>query len=191
MSVFVRDLVHSRPLVCLNSTLKRKLSIWRMTTVCLFVYLPVPWHGVPWLHVPGILFSRGECLLMAWQPNCPIYPHGVWILLFEGCWYMKHWYEEQKHYKGFGAKGTTVQTWNNMFSCFSQGHIMTLKGIMNSLVASPWATLKKNLITWVFSQLQVVTLYNSPRCSMYALFTYIWVVLGVNVRKYTIHWAFG
>ena len=26
-----------------------------------------------------------------------------------------------------------------------------------------------------------------PRCSMYGLFTYIWVVLGVNVGKYTIH----
>ena len=30
-----------------------------------------------------------------------------------------------------------------------------------------------------------------PRCSMYGLFTYIWVVLGVNVGKYTIHWACG
>ena len=26
-----------------------------------------------------------------------------------------------------------------------------------------------------------------PRCSMYGLFTYIWVVLGVNVGKYTTH----
>ena len=26
-----------------------------------------------------------------------------------------------------------------------------------------------------------------PRCSMYGVFTYIWVVLGVNVGKYTIH----
>ena len=31
----------------------------------------------------------------------------------------------------------------------------------------------------------------NPRCSMYGLFTYIWVVLGVNVGKYTIHWASG
>ena len=30
-----------------------------------------------------------------------------------------------------------------------------------------------------------------PRCSIYGLFTYIWVVLGVNVGKYTIHWAYG
>ena len=30
-----------------------------------------------------------------------------------------------------------------------------------------------------------------PRCSMYGLFTYIWVVLVVNVGKYTIHWAYG
>ncbi len=28
---------------------------------------------------------------------------------------------------------------------------------------------------------------DNPRCSMYGLFTYIWVVLGVNVGKYTIH----
>ena len=26
---------------------------------------------------------------------------------------------------------------------------------------------------------------NIPRCSMYETFTYIWVVLGVNVGKYT------
>ena len=26
---------------------------------------------------------------------------------------------------------------------------------------------------------------------MYGLFTYMWVVLGVNVGKYHIHWAFG
>ena len=26
---------------------------------------------------------------------------------------------------------------------------------------------------------------------MYGLFTYIWVVLGVNVGKYTIHWHLG
>ena len=31
----------------------------------------------------------------------------------------------------------------------------------------------------------------NPRCSMYGLFTYIWVVLVVNVGKYTIHWASG
>ena len=30
-------------------------------------------------------------------------------------------------------------------------------------------------------------LNNYPKCSMYGLFTYIWVVLGVNVGKYTIH----
>ncbi len=28
--------------------------------------------------------------------------------------------------------------------------------------------------------------WNLPRCSMYGLFTYMWVVLGVNVGKYTI-----
>ena len=32
---------------------------------------------------------------------------------------------------------------------------------------------------------------SDPRCSMYGLFPYIWVVLGLNVGKYTIHWAFG
>ena len=30
-----------------------------------------------------------------------------------------------------------------------------------------------------------------PRCSMYGLYTYIWVVLWVNVGKYTIHRASG
>ena len=33
---------------------------------------------------------------------------------------------------------------------------------------------------------EIVGLY-IPRCSMYGVFTYIWVVLGVNVGKYTIH----
>ena len=30
-----------------------------------------------------------------------------------------------------------------------------------------------------------------PRCSMYGLFNYIWIVLGGRVGKYTIAWAFG
>ena len=36
-----------------------------------------------------------------------------------------------------------------------------------------------------------MNVFTYPRCSMYGLFTYIWVVLGVNVGKYTIHWASG
>ena len=30
-----------------------------------------------------------------------------------------------------------------------------------------------------------------PRCSMYGIFTYIWVIFGVNVGKYSIHGASG
>ena len=30
-----------------------------------------------------------------------------------------------------------------------------------------------------------------PRCSMYGIFTYILVIFGVNVAKYSIHGAFG
>ena len=30
-----------------------------------------------------------------------------------------------------------------------------------------------------------------PRCSMYGIFTYIWLIFGVNVGKYSIHGAYG
>jgi hypothetical protein len=30
-----------------------------------------------------------------------------------------------------------------------------------------------------------------PRCSMYGIFTYIWVIIRANVGKYTIHGAYG
>ena len=30
-----------------------------------------------------------------------------------------------------------------------------------------------------------------PICSMYGIFTYIWVIYGVNVGKYSIHGAYG
>ena len=30
-----------------------------------------------------------------------------------------------------------------------------------------------------------------PICSMYSIFTYIWVIYGVNVGKYSIHGAYG
>ena len=33
--------------------------------------------------------------------------------------------------------------------------------------------------------------YPHPRCSMYGIFTYIWVIFGVNVGKYSIHGAYG
>jgi hypothetical protein len=32
---------------------------------------------------------------------------------------------------------------------------------------------------------------NIPICSMYGVFTYIWVIYGVNVGKYSIHGAYG
>ena len=45
---------------------------------------------------------------------------------------------------------------------------------------NPWIRFRKTILP-----------YFKPRCSMYGLFTYIWIVLGVNAGKYTIHWAFG
>ena len=33
--------------------------------------------------------------------------------------------------------------------------------------------------------------WTHPRCSMYGIFTYIWVIFGVNVGKYSIHGAYG
>ena len=30
-----------------------------------------------------------------------------------------------------------------------------------------------------------------PRCSMYGIFTYIWVIFEVNVGKYSIHGSYG
>ena len=41
---------------------------------------------------------------------------------------------------------------------------------------------------------RVVNYYNIyiyPRCSMYGIFTYIWLIFGVNVGKYSIHGAYG
>ena len=32
---------------------------------------------------------------------------------------------------------------------------------------------------------------NTPRSSMYGIFTYIWVIYEVNVGKYSIHGAYG
>jgi hypothetical protein len=33
--------------------------------------------------------------------------------------------------------------------------------------------------------------FHNPRCSMYSIFTYIWLIYGVNVGKYSIHGAYG
>ena len=44
---------------------------------------------------------------------------------------------------------------------------------------------------WQTSTAKHTSFFLFPRCSMYGLFTYIWVVLGVHVGKYTIHWASG
>ena len=35
--------------------------------------------------------------------------------------------------------------------------------------------------------LSMAHIYTYPRSSMYGIFTYIWVIYGVNVGKYTIH----
>ena len=42
---------------------------------------------------------------------------------------------------------------------------------------------------WVYQRVQQQTI--QPRCSMYGIFTYIWVIFGANVGKYSIHGASG
>ena len=37
----------------------------------------------------------------------------------------------------------------------------------------------------------MIILFSIARCSKYGLFTYIWVVLGVNIGKNPIHWVSG
>ena len=37
----------------------------------------------------------------------------------------------------------------------------------------------------------VFSMVSIPKCSMYGIFTYIWVIFGVNVGKYSIHGAYG
>jgi hypothetical protein len=36
-----------------------------------------------------------------------------------------------------------------------------------------------------------IGIYIYPICSMYGIFTYIWVIFRVNVVKYSIHGAYG
>ena len=41
---------------------------------------------------------------------------------------------------------------------------------------------------------QTASLYRCqgiPICSMYGIFTYVWVIFGANVGKYSIHGAYG
>ena len=41
------------------------------------------------------------------------------------------------------------------------------------------------------SPLDVCYLPMFPKCSIYGIFTYIWLIFWVNVGKYSIHWAYG
>ena len=52
--------------------------------------------------------------------------------------------------------------------------------------------------SWYRKAIQVHVLYIYiytqkliPRCSMYGIFKYIWVIVGANVDKYAIHGAYG
>ena len=45
-------------------------------------------------------------------------------------------------------------------------------------------------IMWLFEDVNFYPML-WPRCSMYGIFTYIWVIYGVNVGKYSIHGAYG
>ena len=38
---------------------------------------------------------------------------------------------------------------------------------------------------------KIMVCHYKTKCSMYGLFTYMWVVFGANVGKHTIHWASG
>ena len=46
------------------------------------------------------------------------------------------------------------------------------------------------IAVWASFSLILYT-YIIPICSMYGIFTYIWVIYGVNVGKYSIHGAYG
>ena len=48
-------------------------------------------------------------------------------------------------------------------------------------------TTNQNIIPILF----YIIYYIIPRCSMYAIFTYIWAIIGQNVGKYSIHGASG
>ena len=51
----------------------------------------------------------------------------------------------------------------------------------------PWLKLSK---LWASSSIPSWPI-NIPICSMFSIFTYIWVIYGVNVGKYSIHGAYG
>ena len=55
---------------------------------------------------------------------------------------------------------------------------------LQSCVNFPW---RKSSDGFIGSSLSFIY----PICSMYSIFTYIWVIYGVNVGKYSIHGAYG
>ena len=63
---------------------------------------------------------------------------------------------------------------------------------MNNVIQRFLAFLQVVIFMICFSTPHMSKGQSSPKCSMYGLFTYIWVVLGENVGKYTVpyieHW---
>ena len=62
-----------------------------------------------------------------------------------------------------------------------------LEGIQESLVVQGMAIVEHCVVHLNNSEDQRSTGTSIPRSSMYGIFTYIWVIYGVNVGKYTIH----
>ena len=57
--------------------------------------------------------------------------------------------------------------------------------------SGPWATKYQIITSVMFHPVFSVFTVDTPRCSMYGIVTYIWVLCMVNVGKYSIHGAYG
>ena len=68
--------------------------------------------------------------------------------------------------------------WDFPLPCLIEGRAMCALGDLTGLTF--W--LPKLVIPWT---------HTYPICSMYGIFTYIWIIYGANVGKYSIHGACG
>ena len=62
-----------------------------------------------------------------------------------------------------------------------------VRSLRSRLLGLRWRA-RPSASAWVLRIKQIQSL---PKCSMYGIFTYIWVIFTANVGKYCIHGAFG
>ena len=120
-------------------------------------------------------------------------PWILWVMIIINCLtptHIEHWKKLVTLLKGLFAQ-TAVPTWNTSCARSPTTHFLAPALIDEATMHGQESARSQLAVILRFDIAQFLSLKQYiPRCSMYSIFTYIWLIYGVNIGKYSIHGAY-